>query len=244
MTRHRAAALHLGASAVLGAMLGALTWFVWYPTPLFRAVGGADVFATLLAVDVMIGPLLTWIVFRPGKASLRMDLTTIIMLQAIAFSYGVYTLFDGRPVYIAALGHRFDLVRANEVDPSDLKAAGKHLPWFGPQWVGTREATDAKERERVLFAADAGADYGNFPQYHQPLAAMRAEILAKASPAAALRALNPGASEAIDRWLADHGHDVDNIVFQGIKSRNEDMTVMIDRHSGDIIGIAPFRPWK
>jgi hypothetical protein len=34
-----------------------------------------------------------------------------------------------------------------------------------------------------------------------------------------------------------------NTVFQGLRARSEDMTVILDKRSGDVIGIAPFRPW-
>ena len=104
MTRFRAASTHLAISAVIGAILSALFWFVWYPSPLFKAVGGYELFLMLLVIDVILGPLLTLVVFKSGKKSLKFDLAVIALVQAAALSYGVWTLLIGRPVYVAAFG--------------------------------------------------------------------------------------------------------------------------------------------
>ncbi len=244
MTRLRAAAIHFALSVLVGATLLALFWFVWYPAPLFRAVGGLDIFLMLLGIDVALGPLMTLIVFNPAKKSLRFDLAVIATVQVAALCYGVYTLLAGRPVYVAALGHRFDVVQASDVAPEELAKAGQGLPWWGPVWVGTRSPDDAKEKERVIFSALAGADIGHFPQHHQALANMREEILQRAAPVAMLGKFNPGKAEQIRAWLASHGRTESDTVFQGLKARSEDMTVMLDKKTGDVIGIAPFKPWQ
>lgn len=142
MTRFRGAAIHFAICVSVGVILLALFWFVWYPSPLFKALGGDEIFLTLLAVDVVLGPLLTLVVFKTGKKSLKFDLAVIGIVQVAALSYGVSTLLVGRPVYVAGLGTRFAVVQANEVEDAELKTANKSLPWWGPQWVGTRQATD------------------------------------------------------------------------------------------------------
>ena len=50
---------------------------VWYPQPYFAAMGGATLILLLIGVDVVIGPLITLIVFDPKKKSLRFDLAVI-----------------------------------------------------------------------------------------------------------------------------------------------------------------------
>lgn len=243
MTRLRATAVHLALSVSVGVTLLGLFLFVWYPVPLFRAVGGQTIFLMLLGIDVALGPLLTFVVFRPGKSFLRFDLAVVALLQLSALVYGVHVLLLGRPVYIAALGHRFDVVQASDVAEGDLMAAHKSLPIWGPEWVGTKLAEDNQERERILFGAIGGADYGSYPQHHQPLGNMRAEIVRNSLPIANLSKFNPGGADDIRSWLKEHGRNELNTVFQGLKARSEDMTVMIDKKTGDVIGIAPFKPW-
>ena len=75
--RVKAFLVHLLLSAVIGTAVGAVFWFILYPAPLFRAVGGLDIFLVVLTVDVILGPVLTLIVFRKGKKRLWLDLAVI-----------------------------------------------------------------------------------------------------------------------------------------------------------------------
>lgn len=244
MSRLYAASVHLFACIIVAALLFAFFWFVWYPTPLFRAVGGLDIFLMLVGVDVVLGPLLTLVVFKAGKKSLKFDLGVIVCLQLVALAYGVYTLSVGRPVYIAGLGHRFDVIHANDVSDESLAIASKSLPWFGPEWTGIKPPTDPKEREKVLFSAVAGGgDYGSLPQYHAPLSTMRDELLRRAKSIGDLKKLNPTSAEAIDVWLLSRGYNAANAVFQGLSARRQDMAVILDAKTAAVIGIAPFKPW-
>jgi len=243
MSRFRAATFHLLVCLAVAALLLCLFWFVWYPAPLFKAVGGLDIFLILLGIDVTLGPLLTLVVFKSGKKSLKFDLTVIATVQITALAYGIFTLLSGRPVYVAALGHRFDLIQASEIGEEHLKAAGVSLPLWGPQWVGVRKATDKKERENMLFSGLAGADYGHYPQYHAPLESMRDELLANAKPIAELRAKNIGSDDRITSWLSKRGYTDQTAVFQGLKARGESMAVILNAKTAMVVGIAPFKPW-
>ncbi|TAG49498.1 MAG: hypothetical protein EAZ30_03630 [Betaproteobacteria bacterium] len=243
MSRLRAAAIHLLICAGVALVLLALFWLVWYPPPLFQAVGGVEIFLMLLGIDVILGPLLTLIVFKSGKKTLKFDLAVIGAVQVAALCYGVFTLLSGRPVYVAALGHRFDVIQANEIEEKELEAAKQSLPWFGPRWVGTKSANDAKEKERIMFSAMGGADYGHFPQHHQPLENMRDEILKNAEYLYQLKKHNAGNEAAIDGWLAERGLKPDQVRFQGLKGRSRDFTVVLDGTTAKVLGVAPFKPW-
>ena len=242
--RWAAAAVHFGICLLIGAILLALFTCVWYPSPTFEAIGGLDIFLMLLCIDVLLGPLLTLVVFKPGKKSLKFDLAVIGFVQLAALCYGVLTLLAGRPVFIAALGHRFDLIQASEIGEEQLGTSGASLPWWGPKIVGTKQATDKKERERMMFSGLAGVDYGHYPRYHVPLESMREELLKSAKPISELRIENTTQDAAISSWLSSHGYDDQTAVFQGLKARSQDMTVILDAKTAAVVGIAPFRPWK
>ncbi len=243
MTRFKAAGIHLLVCVSVGLLLLAFFWFVWYPAPLFQALGGLEIFLLLLVVDVTLGPLLTLVVFKPSKKSLKFDLATIALVQVGGLIYGIHALYHGRPVYVAALGARFDVVTAQEIDPKELETAQQSYPMFGPKWVGTKQAEEPKERERILFSALGGADYGHFPQHHQPIENMRVTLLKEAESIAALKKQNPGKEATIDLWLAKRGLAPDDVVYQGLKARSKDMAVIMDAKTAKVIGIAPFKPW-
>ena len=100
MSRWRASGIHLLISAVLAVVTLILLLKVWYPPPLFTAEGGNDLLFILIGVDVIIGPLITLIIFKVGKPRLRMDLTVIALLQLGALVYGGYVMFVARPVFV------------------------------------------------------------------------------------------------------------------------------------------------
>lgn len=244
MTRFKAAAIHLSLSALVGLALLAAFWFVWYPAPLFTAVGGLEIFVAVVTVDVLLGPLLTLVVYNEKKKSLKFDLAVIAAVQLAALAYGVLTLWDGRPVYVAALGFRFDVIQAAEVDAEELRNSGKKLPIWGPTFVGTKPAADTEEKTRVMFLAVAGVDYGHLPRYHVPLAEMRDKILKDIKPISELRTHNPGRDAEIAQWLrARNRPDESSVGYQGLKARAQPMAVILDAKTAEVIGIAPFKPW-
>jgi hypothetical protein len=235
--------IHLVLSAVVAIVLFCMFWFVWYPAPFFVAAGGLDIFFIMLGVDVVAGPLLTFAVFNKAKKSLRMDLSIIVLVQAIALFYGLSTLWAGRPVYVVSLGPRFDLIQASEIPPANLKIADATLPVWGPKWVSAKKPTDSKRIDHITESIFAGLDYGHFPELFIDIRANRDEVLKFAEPIASLKKYNPGKEAKIEEWFAQNGLNSATTVFQGLKARSQDMTVILDSRNAEVLGIAPFSPW-
>ena len=53
---------HLAISIVVAIIIIGLVFFVWYPAPLAKAIGVTHIFLMLIAIDVIIGLLLTLLV--------------------------------------------------------------------------------------------------------------------------------------------------------------------------------------
>ncbi|HSS27048.1 MAG TPA: hypothetical protein VLL50_03790, partial [Usitatibacter sp.] len=104
---------HIALSALIAFAVFLPIYFVWYPDVLFESAGGKDLFFLIVGVDVTLGPLITLVIFRPGKRGLLFDLVVIALLQTAALAYGVSVLFEARPAYIAYVKDRYEIVRAN-----------------------------------------------------------------------------------------------------------------------------------
>lgn len=144
--RAKALAGHLIFSLVaLGAPLLAATAY-FYPGPLFGGDGGREVIQLALAVDLILGPCLTFCVYKKGKKGLLFDLSLIFALQLGAFGYGFHTMLEQRPVAYVYGGQFFHSVTRGQIEgalPSGMEVGGSPLPYFyviPPQ--------DLKERER------------------------------------------------------------------------------------------------
>ncbi len=107
--RIKAFLMHLAVSAVIALLAVLLVFQIWYPAPLHEALGVTDIFLLLPLVDVILGPLLTLLVFKLGKKTLIMDLAVIACLQLAALGYGLWTVAEGRPAWIVYNADRFDV---------------------------------------------------------------------------------------------------------------------------------------
>jgi hypothetical protein len=247
MTRSRAALTHFALSMLVVGVVFVVVYFVWYPEPLFRGAGGRDLFLVLALVDVTIGPLVTLLIFKPGKWGLRFDLTVIAILQVAALAYGAHVVFEARPAWIVFLKDRFDLVRANQLfeeEREKWKPPFDKEPIGGPRIVGARVPKDPDEQLRTMLTALSGADVSSFPQHYVPYEDVRADAAAKARKLAELRGLNPGREAEVDGALASLGRKEEEVAFLPLRAGKRDLTVLIDAQSGDVLGITDFKPWQ
>lgn len=72
--KFRAFGTHFGLSVVIFAVIIALTVWLWYPPPFFWIDGGLQVVLLAAIIDIVAGPLLTLVVYRPKKPYLVMNL--------------------------------------------------------------------------------------------------------------------------------------------------------------------------
>lgn len=247
MTRYRAALTHFALSMLVVGTVFVVVYFIWYPEPLFSGAGGRDLFVVLALVDVTIGPLVTLLIFKPGKWGLKFDLTVIAIMQVTALAYGTHVVFEARPAWIVFLKDRFDLVRANQLfdeERAKWKAPFDQEPLDGPRIAGARIPKDPDEQFRIMLTALAGADVSSFPQHYVPYEDVRADAAAKGRKLPDLRALNPGRAADVDRALASLGRKEEEVAFLPMRAGKRDLTVLIDAKSGDVLRITDFKPWK
>jgi hypothetical protein len=247
LNRWKASLIHLAVSAAIGLAVVTLMLAVWYPRPYFKAMGGDFLILLLIGVDVVVGPLITLIIFNPKKKGLRFDLSVIAALQVAALAYGCNVMFVARPVYSVFVVDRFDTVAANQVDEASLeKATGEFrtLPITGPKMIAARQPTDAqRQADIVVQAMNGGPDLANLPDLYIPYANARGEAAQRARPLAELMKRQPADAATIRGFLADAGRTDDAVGFLPMKARNHDMTVIVDKKSGDVVGIVPVYPW-
>ena len=157
--RTQAAAFHLVLSSLAVGLLALSMWFAWYRPPYFRLDGGWHVLRILVAVDIVLGPLLTFIVFDRAKPELRRDLTMIAAIQICAFAYGAATLYLHRPVFVAAAEGNLYCVNWRDVAKAGGNvAAAEALSREGaaPVFVHVRLPAAAAERAAMWKAASSG----------------------------------------------------------------------------------------
>ena len=234
---------HFGLSCFIA--LSILVWvlFFWYPFPLNKAVGVTHIFLMLLAIDVTIGPFLGWLVYKEGKKTLKFDLTVIILIQLSALCYGVYSIAQGRPVWLAYNIDRIELVRNNEIIQDHLDRAQtqfQHPSWLKPQYVGVELAKDANQRGDDLFAeALGGISIAQKPERYVEIEKLKQKIQKHAQDLALLLQYN---DEALVKKILTRYPQAN--AFVPLKANTVDMTVLINKDTAKIVKIVDLRPWK
>lgn len=96
----RATSIHVGISLVIFVGLLYLILVEWYPGAFFHTDGGWQGIRLMFAVDVVLGPVLTFVVFNPLKSrrEIAMDLSLIGLAQAAALTWGILAVHGQRPV--------------------------------------------------------------------------------------------------------------------------------------------------
>lgn len=239
--RIRAFIWHLVASLALAAVAVFVVFGIWYPYPLHQAVGLTVIFLLLLGIDIVLGPILTLLVAKQGKRTLKLDLGVIITIQLTAFAYGMYVVAEGRPVWLVLNNHQVDLIQAFEVDNlylSDALPEYQKLGWQGPKWVAVREPADEASREVLkMETVFAGVDLSVRSDLYVSFAEEVYRIRENARDVNELFQFNDRnkVEKILKKWPEADGY-IPMTAFIRY------MTILVKRESGEIIAIVNLEP--
>ena len=113
--RYQAFAVHMAISLVIFFILLVCITQYWYPGILFDTGNGWKAIGMIVGIDLVLGPLLTLIVFNHNKSSLKFDLAIIALVQTAALAYGTWTIHQTRPVALAFVHKSFITLYADSV---------------------------------------------------------------------------------------------------------------------------------
>ena len=233
---------HLFISIFLALIVISLIFFIWYPSPLALAVGVIHIFLLILVIDLIIGPVLSFLVYKEGKKTLKLDLSVIIFLQIAALLYGLYNIELGRPVWIAYNVDRFELVRKNEIVTDHIDEAKTQFQkpsFLKPQYVAVEFAKDKMRREGDMFAEIfSGESISLKPERYVDFAQALPQIKQRAKSLQELEQYNDQklVQQILEKYPEATG-------YVPLKANAVDMTVLVNKQTGEVIKIVDLRPW-
>lgn len=240
----KAFGIHLTLSLIVAALAAVVVFGIWYPYPYRDISGGRDLFVLIVTVDVILGPLITFTAYNPAKSRRErlLDFSVIGLVQLAALLYGLWTVFEARPVHTVFEHDRFRVVHALDVPAESLPKAQvgiQRLPLTGPTWLSLR-AIEQKEREDFLMAELSGVPLSAQPALWQPYEAGRAAILKAAKPLSELKTRHPAQSADIDAAASAIGQPLDALVYLPLQARKETVwTAILDRQSARPLAYLP-----
>lgn len=246
MSRYRAALVHLSISAVLVGCVLALVFWVWYPSPTIEVIGASSIVLLLIGVDLVIGPLLTLIIYKHGKPGLKFDLFVIAALQLSALVYGANRLYYEKPDYMVFVVDRLEFVSKNQLDQSAIRFDELRTNQFGKLLqVYAKAPEDPDEHSRYLDSVlvEGKPDLEARPEFWEPWSAGENEIRARLMP---IENIEPGSPEeqkqvqdAIDTYASTHP-SLGVLPIGGIE---EDMGMLLDRDTLEVLDVLKADPW-
>lgn len=234
--------MHLLCSCAIALIVLGVIFFIWYPFPLAQAVGVTKIFLMLILIDVIVGPLLGFMVYKKEKKSLKFDLIIIILIQSGAFLYGLNTVAEGRPSWLVFSADRFELIRKNDIIKDSIVNADPlygQVSWLNPKFVGAEYSKDPEIRNNEIFAEImGGVSIAQKPERYVDISKVTDQMLKRSHKIDELNQFNPPSS--VKKILADNPTAY---AYLPMKASAVDMTVFIDE-KGTVIKIVDLRPWN
>ena len=265
-TRLKAFAIHFFISAIFVGIAMALTYGAWYRPPFAYIQNVTAIVLILAMVDLVMGPLMTFIVYNPAKKSLRMDLTIIGLVQVSALLYGMSVLYQSRPVYAVYAGGRFSTASASEFEQVELDKAPADSPYlkfpkFGTQWIGASlDKLNEVDREAAIMADAFGGGPRVMPRLFVPFDKIAADVIKQGKRANTIDFNNPAAAaQGVDKrkWIPPSTQDLQNlqvelkkfglpldqVVLAPLRGSEKRAIVALDAKTGSILGTIPQEPF-
>ncbi len=222
MNRFTAFLTHFGISLVIFAILGYLIVFHWYPGFFFATDGGWQGIRIVALVDLVLGPTLTFAVFKAGKPGLKFDLTMIGCLQAACLAAGTYIVYIERPIAMIFADGYFHSVTADDF----IQEAGEipDLSVYGgsyPKWISVNLPEDyTKQSEVRRQALKDQIPIRMLDDYYKPFEETDIDMERDAFPLAEIRLADQKNNE-LTRFLAEHGGSAEDYTFIPFGTRYE-----------------------
>ena len=244
MSRSRAFLYHLGGTLVLLGLLTLAIRMVWFPEPYGEGLGLQRRLLLLWLLVLGAGPLLTLVLFRPGKPGLKFDLGIVALLQAAALAVSTWMVFQARPVFAVFAVDRFEVVQPGEVRfDGEVTPEFAALPFAGPRFVVAEMPTDPEEKSDLLFLSlETGVDLHNLARYYRPYAAPHVEtVLRRAKPLAPLLEQDASARrEVLERLDPDLRPEA--LSYVPVMTREAEMIAVLRPADGRVLAVVPVTP--
>ncbi len=245
MSKLRAFLIHLSISATIVGAVFAVIFFLWYPDPYFRVSGANDIVRVLIGVDLVLGPVLTLVLFKSGKPRLLFDLSVVAIIQLSALIYGTSVIYQERPYFVVFAIDRFVVVPKKDVDLTKIQnEALKHKPWRGPIFVFASLPEDNKEREQLMMDVISGApDIDRRPEFWAPYAEKIDQVMARAEALSDMRPSSDEAKRLIAGVRARH-ENADRLLYLPITSNVNVYSMILDPNTKTAVDIVAVDPWE
>lgn len=164
--RYIASALHFTVSLLIFSIFVFILLYYWYPAPYFTASGGWQGLKIVAAVDLVLGPALTLIIYNIKKSRLELftDFSIIATVQVAALVWGITTVYSQRPIAAVFWEDGFYTVPASALENQGVSL--DILDQYGakkPLYIFAEQPKTLEEKQALIESILQE----HIPPYHQ-----------------------------------------------------------------------------
>lgn len=246
MTRSKMFQIRFAATTALLVLAWLLARYVWFPGDYFALSDLRNLLLILVAANLIVGPGLSTLLYRPGKWGLRFDLIVIAIVEIAILCWCMLEIYERRPAFAVFAVDRFEAVAESEVDLSMLADNRIEIRMgIGPQLVYAALPTDPEVMTRLIDETlfEGKKDIDRRPEFWKPYAEGLSLVMEAGLPLARLLHDEDSRNEAVRRWLEKRGAAANDYRYMPMRGRSADGIVIIDVASGYPQGVLAVDPW-
>jgi len=229
-SKTRAFSVHLLLSAAVICIYFLVVYFVWYPQPYFYLDGISQVIIILVAVDVIIGPALTFIVYKPGKPELKMDLSIIAAIQIMALAWGIHITYSERPLFVVFADEFYRVVSAAELEDYDLNEYEATANVDHPALVYLEAPRDVRiNKKKYIKSVSMPEYYRKYDDYADSTLLYGIDMIERLKT-------YPDFVKQVDEFLLEHGGEMNDYAFIPIHGKKKVGMLVLHKHNAQIAG--------
>lgn len=242
MSKIKAFAIHLGISAVILFTFLIIMRLMLYPGVYFDASGGWRVLYILILVDLVLGPVLTFIIYKPYKKGLKFDLSCIAFVQIAALVYGGSIIYQERPAFLVFAVDHFVVISANEVEQAKLSQELAAEKGIGPQVVIAKRPEGQEEKNELLFSLLAGeVDIELRPELYESISEHLDFVFSRRIPLDKLKT-NEQQRKEVESFIANQDSP-DLFGFFPLTGKFNTMMLVFSKDKAKPVKVFHFDPW-
>ena len=243
----KATSAHLLITIFLSIILICAINHFWFPYGTINFLKGINLFLLVLACDIVLGPLLSFVAYdsKKSRRELILDYTLIVAIQVAAMIYGLYSISQNRLQFLVFTVDRYEIVSAGELSSNDLlKLENKN--WDAGGLLSSHvfgviapTPTDENYIDAVINGLN-GRDIQFSTESYVPLESISSDVKKK------IRPIDDFPSDLKNQIIKFIPNSVsgDDVGWLPLSHERNFWTMLVNKNTGKPIKAVPFDPYK
>ncbi len=241
IARVKAFGVHFSISVFFITLFLLAVFYIWYPYPFNEFYSTWDVIKIVAGVDVILGPLLTFVVFNKLKnpVALKRDLSIIVFVQVVALAWGVHITYSARPALLVFSNSAFFVFSKNEIDVSKLKYKElEPLFYESLQIAYLKPPENAEEYQRIVMdiAQNGSPDIIYRSNRYLPVSDYWEKIYRFSLKMGEITKVQ-GGGKAVNDFLENNRGQFKDYAFYRVRSGRATSILAINKDTDEIVGL-------